>query len=202
VSGVTARYGIEAARVPSSRSADASSLKGVHREADVHPMRRVLFLVPLTAVVLLVGACGPLPSAAPGQGVAAEPWVADMLGVVNARRAEAGVAPLALCGTLQAAARGHSADQAASNRMSHTGSGGSNMQQRAEGAGYVGWSGLAENVAAGYGDVGSVMAGWMGSDGHRRNLLSANYEHVGFGLANGADGTPYWTQDFGRSGTC
>ena len=166
-------------------------------------MRRVLFLVPMTAIALLVGACGPVPSAAPGAGAApAEPWVADMLSVVNARRAEAGVAPLQLCGTLQAAAQGHSADQAASNRMSHSGSGGSTMRQRAEGAGYAGWNALAENVAAGYRDVGSVMAGWMGSDGHRQNLLSGSYEHVGFGLANGADGTPYWTQDFGRNGTC
>ena len=86
--------------------------------------------------------------------------------------------------------------------MTHTGSDGSGLGLRADRAGYLGWTALGENVAMGYPSVDAVMAGWMGSSGHRANLLSTSYVHVGFGLANATNGSPYWTQDFGRSGTC
>ena len=61
-----------------------------------------------------------------------------------------GAAPLTFCANLMTAAQRHSEDQAAHSTMSHTGSNGSTMVQRAEAAGYRGWTSLAENVAAGY----------------------------------------------------
>jgi len=42
----------------------------------------------------------------------------------------------------------------------------------------------------------------MNSAGHRANLLNASFTHVGVGQVAGSGGTPYWTQDFGRSGRC
>ena len=125
-----------------------------------------------------------------------------MLASINAQRSAAGVGPLALCGTLNLAAQRHSIDQAAHNNMSHTGSNGSTMVSRVQAAGYNGWTSLAENVAYGYSNVGSVMNGWMNSSGHRANLLASSTTHVGVGRAAAASGTLYWTQDFGRSGTC
>lgn len=125
-----------------------------------------------------------------------------MLDHVNAQRAANGVGPLSLCGTLGVAAQRHSDDQAARATMTHTGSDGSTLGDRAGRAGYVGWTGLGENVAYGYGTVDAVMSGWMNSPGHRANLLSAGYTHVGFGRTSSANGTPYWTQDFGRNGSC
>ncbi len=86
--------------------------------------------------------------------------------------------------------------------MSHTGSNGSSFVDRAHAAGYRGWSSLAENVAAGYRDVNSVMNGWMGSDGHRANLLAPSTQHLGVGRAAAASGTLYWTQKFGSGGSC
>ncbi len=157
-------------------------------------MRRALLLI-LPVALLTLGACGARPQAV-------EPWAGEMLNAVNASRAQAGAPPLQLCGTLQAAAQGHSDFQASASQMTHTGWGGTTMRQRAESAGYAGWTALAENVASGSPDVGSVMGGWLRSPGHRKNLLNPTYQHVGFGLARGADGTPYWTQDFGRSGNC
>lgn len=129
-------------------------------------------------------------------------WVVDMLAQVNAQRSAAGVHPLGWCGTLSAAAQGHSADQAQREAMSHTGGDGSDIAVRANRAGYAGWAALGENVGYGYGSVATVMAGWLGSPGHRDNLLSPSFTHVGFGLAVSAAGTPYWTQDFGAVGTC
>jgi len=100
------------------------------------------------------------------------------------------------------AAQRHSEDQALHTNMSHAGPNGSNMQQRAGAAGYVRWIAVAENVAAGQPTVNSVMDAWMGSAGHRQNLLSTSYSHVGLGSAASSTGTPYWTQNFGREGTC
>ncbi len=86
--------------------------------------------------------------------------------------------------------------------MSHVGSDGSTFDQRITQAGYLGWTAIAENVAMGYGTVQAVMDGWMGSSGHRANILNAAYTDVGFGQALDSGGVNYWTQDFGRSGAC
>jgi uncharacterized protein YkwD len=156
-------------------------------------MRRALLLLPLTAL-LVMGACASSPST--------PPWAEDMLSQVNSARAAAGVDPVQLCDSLTRAAQSHSEDQASTERMSHSGSDGSDLRQRAEGAGYASWSNLGENVAAGQPDVGSVMGSWMNSTGHKANILGATYQHLGIGNATSASGTRYWTQDFGRSGSC
>jgi uncharacterized protein YkwD len=98
---------------------------------------------------------------------------------------------------LHDAARGHSVDMAAHRTMSHTGSDGSTPWQRAERAGYP--SAMAENVAYGYPTAAAVMAGWMGSPGHKRNILNCSAKALGVGLAYTRDNTPYWTQLFGRT---
>lgn len=60
---------------------------------------------------------------------------------------------------------------------------------------------IAENAAWGYPTGLDVVLGWIidhnvPSLGHRKNLLSGSYSHVGIGLS----GT-FWTQDFGAGGT-
>lgn len=117
-----------------------------------------------------------------------------MFDLVNAERAARGLAPMTYDTKLELAAQRHSDDQARSERMSHTGSDGSTMVQRIDRVGFA-WRSAAENVAYGYGTPAAVMAGWMNSDGHRRNILSSN-THIGVGLAYGANGRPYWTQVF------
>ena len=144
----------------------------------------------------------PIPAPQPPPAATVTGWQADMLAQVNAQRAANGAGPVAVCGTLNNAAQAHSADQAAHNAMTHVGSDGAKLVDRIARVGYRGWTALGENVAFGYGDVGSVMGGWMASPGHRANIVNPAYTHVGFGEANAANGTPYWTQDFGRSGTC
>jgi uncharacterized protein YkwD len=174
------------------------------RDLDRRPMRVRAPLAALAAALTLVLAgCAtaapaqPAPTGAP----AASTWQTEMLASLNAQRSKAGVGPLVDCAALERAAQGHSADQAAHNKMSHTGSDGSSPWDRIRRAGYY-YSGAAENVAAGQRSVASVMDAWMGSSGHRANILNATYTHVGMGLAHSTGGTPYWTQNFGRGGTC
>ncbi|MBW6437051.1 CAP domain-containing protein, partial [Actinoplanes hulinensis] len=38
---------------------------------------------------------------------------------------------------------------------------------------------------------------WMNSPGHRANILNCKSKTVGVGVAYAANGTPYYTQDFG-----
>lgn len=159
-------------------------------------------LVVLAAVLSLTAGACVAPAPVPDPGAVPATWQAEMLASINAHRSNAGVAPLSRCGSLDRAASAHSADQAAHGHMSHTGSDGSNAPGRMEAAGYNGWRAWGENVAAGQGAVASVMSAWMNSTGHRANILNGSYEHVGMGLAHSANGTPYWTQVFGRSGTC
>lgn len=55
-----------------------------------------------------------------------------------------------------------------------------------------------ENIAAGYPTAAAAFAGWMESEGHRRNILSTHATHVGFGLAIGGFYGTYWVMDSSR----
>jgi uncharacterized protein YkwD len=129
-------------------------------------------------------------------------WQVQMLNGVNSQRAAAGLAPLALCYPLARAAGSHSDDQAAMGNMTHLGSDGSYLGDRADGAGYHNWSTLSENIAEGYTDEASVMAAWVASPDHLENMLRPEFTAVGFGQATSSSGVWYWTQDFGAGGTC
>jgi len=117
-----------------------------------------------------------------------------VVALTNNERALYGLPPLQIDGRLMLAAQRHSEDQAAMNRMTHTGSDGSNVGVRLDRVGFA-YRSWAENVAYGYGDAAAVVAGWMNSPGHRANNLSGQ-THVGVGLAYSASGTPYWTMVF------
>ncbi|MFI1603755.1 CAP domain-containing protein [Streptomyces griseofuscus] len=120
---------------------------------------------------------------------------AQIVQLVNAERAKAGCQPLTLNAKLTKAAQEHSADMAAHQNMSHTGSDGSDPGTRITQAGYT-WSAYGENVAYGYSTAAEVMAGWMSSPGHRANILNCGYQEIGVGLAQPDS---YWTQDFGTA---
>ncbi len=97
------------------------------------------------------------------------------------------------------ASYGHSLDMANQNYFSHTSRDGRSAGDRVTAAGYR-WSLVGENIAAGYGTVANVVAGWMASDGHCANLMNPNFRD--FGLACARNGTStygdYWTMDLGR----
>ncbi|MGH3647159.1 MAG: CAP domain-containing protein [Micromonosporaceae bacterium] len=122
---------------------------------------------------------------------------ADVIELVNAERAKAGCGAVRFEVKLRTASRGHSADMAAHEELSHTGSDGSSPWDRAGRAGYD--QAMSENIAMGYRTAEAVMEGWMKSKGHRDNILNCEAKAVGVGLARTSSGTPYWTQMFGRA---
>ncbi|MFI5973375.1 CAP domain-containing protein [Streptomyces sp. NPDC051452] len=138
----------------------------------------------------------PAAASTPEATATASGTTAQILRLVNDEREKAGCQDLALNPKLTKAAQDHSADMAAHQNMSHTGSDGSSPGDRITGAGYS-WSSYGENIAYGYTTADQVMAGWMSSPGHRANILNCAFKEIGVGLAQPGS---YWTQDFGTAG--
>jgi len=59
-----------------------------------------------------------------------------------------------------------------------------------------GKSTAGENIARGYSSVSAVTAGWMGSAGHRANILNPSFKSISVGVAQAANGTYYWVENF------
>lgn len=117
----------------------------------------------------------------------------------NAARSAAGAVSLQLDIRASMAASGQSAYQAQTQKMSHTGSGGTNAGNRLNAAGYS-WSAWGENVAAGQADCETVLSAWLASPPHRANILNPAFRHIGIGMALGDNGVPYWTMVLAAGG--
>jgi uncharacterized protein YkwD len=143
------------------------------------------------------GQTTPQPSAPVDGGVLA--YEEQVVALANAERATAGCPALTVDTRLTTAARAHSTDMAARGYFNHTTPEGVTFDARINGAGYS-WSYVAENIAVGQPDPAAVMAAWMDSDGHRRNILNCELRHIGVGLAYDGRSRPHWTQDFGTPG--
>ncbi|MDI6100314.1 CAP domain-containing protein [Actinoplanes sp. NEAU-A12] len=115
--------------------------------------------------------------------------------LTNIERTKHGCPAVTVNAQLTQAARGHSGWMAQTGTFSHTGSGGSTFTTRAQAAGYASASG--ENVAFGYRDAAQLVNGWMGSPGHRANIVNCRSTTVGVGAVYAVDGTAYYTQIFG-----
>jgi uncharacterized protein YkwD len=94
------------------------------------------------------------------------------------------------------AARDHSINMAKQGKMEHE-LDGKNPFHRIKATGYQ-YRYAGENIA--YGDVplADVMAGWMKSPPHRKNILYKEFTEIGLGLAKSKDGATYYTQVFGH----
>ncbi len=61
---------------------------------------------------------------------------------------------------------------------------------------------IGENIAKGYQSVDDVVAGWIDSDGHCKNLMNSHFTELGMSLLESDDANDhygkYWTQDFGQ----
>lgn len=112
--------------------------------------------------------------------------------LLNDERANGGVRAVAEHAALSRAAQDHARDMVENGYLSHTGLDGSTPGDRATAAGYD-WNFVAENIAQGYGSDSSVIAAWMGSPGHRSNMLDARAEDFGLGLVDTT-----WVLMFGR----
>jgi uncharacterized protein YkwD len=56
--------------------------------------------------------------------------------------------------------------------------------------------GVGENIALGQSTPQTVMSAWMGSTGHRANILHEAYAYIGIGAVHGPNGGIRWVQQF------
>ncbi len=124
-----------------------------------------------------------------------DPIDADLLAAHNAERGRKRLLPLSLSPDLTRAAQVQAADMARRGKMAHRGGDGSSPFDRIRRAGYP-FQAAGENVAYGFAGVDAVMAGWMRSPGHRRNILG-QFTAMGAGRAIAPDGVSYWCVTFG-----
>ena len=160
-------------------------------------VRRTVIAAAIVAAPLIAGTPALADASARKPAVLdAAAYEAEVVKLTNAERTAKGCPALRVDERLVAAARAHSTDMVRANFFSHTGSDGSNFVVRVQRTGYSDPS--AENIAYGYRTPQDVVTGWMNSAGHRANILNCKSVAIGVGLVIRADGTTYWTQDFGR----
>ncbi len=123
---------------------------------------------------------------------------AEVVALVNQVRAEHALPPFKYDADLSDAARYHAVDMAQDNYFKH------DSHDLVDGElvyvcrwyerlyAYYPIMGAAENIAWGYGSPEAAMTGWMGSSGHRSNILGNHWE-IGVGFYN-----RIWVQDFSR----
>jgi uncharacterized protein YkwD len=119
-----------------------------------------------------------------------------VLDLTNAERAKEKLPPLKANPLLFAAARKHSENMAKKGELSHDLDGKSPFD-RITAEGYL-WSRAGENIANGDAltPAGALQV-WMHSPPHRANILKADYQEIGIGIARTAKGEVYYTQVFG-----
>lgn len=119
----------------------------------------------------------------------------QILQLVNAERSKAGLQALTLSDPLSKVALTKASDMRDNNYFSHDspnyGSPFDMMKKFGITYTYAG-----ENIAAGQQTAQDVMTAWMNSEGHRANILNANYSEMGLGYSSGGNMSPYWSQMF------
>ena len=116
----------------------------------------------------------------------------QVLDLTNVERAKEGLAALKADTALMAAAREKSVDMQKNNYFSHTSPTFGSPFDRMKALG-IQYKSAGENIAQGQSTPAQVVEAWMNSEGHRANIMSSKFTHLGVGyVANGN----YWTQQF------
>lgn len=117
-----------------------------------------------------------------------------MVSLVNAARAEANLPPLAVHTDLSRVARIKSDDMAAHQYFSHDSPTYGSPFQMMQDFG-ISYMAAGENIACNQ-TVERAHDALMNSPGHRANILSADFTHIGVGIVNGGQCGAMYTQMF------
>jgi uncharacterized YkwD family protein/spore coat assembly protein SafA len=119
----------------------------------------------------------------------------QVVNLVNAERAKAGLKPLKADWELARVARFKSEDMRDNRYFDHNSPIYGTPFQMMKSFG-INYRSAGENIAAGQTTAESVMQAWMNSPGHKKNILSPSFTHIGVGYAKGGSYGHYWTQQF------
>jgi uncharacterized protein YkwD len=119
--------------------------------------------------------------------------------LINQQRRDNGLPSLTVSPSLNHSAQGWTGVMVATGNFTH--GPGTAFASRISAAGYD-WQSAGENIATGYSTPRQVVAAWMASTDHCRNILDPSFRNVGTGEIPAAvggfgSGPATWTQDFG-----
>ncbi|WP_315168049.1 CAP domain-containing protein [Metaclostridioides mangenotii] len=119
----------------------------------------------------------------------------EVVDLVNVERSKAGLSPLTLDSEISSVATKKSQDMIDNNYFDHNsptyGSPFDMMKKFG-----ISYKTAGENIAMGQKSPKEVVNAWMNSEGHRKNILNANFSKIGIGVAQKGNGAIYWTQMF------
>lgn len=124
-----------------------------------------------------------------------ENWKYEVLSLVNEIRRRYGLKELVWDDALARVGREHCMDMAARGYFDHNTPEGLTPFDRMKNAG-ISFFAAAENIAAGQTDPADAVDSWMGSEGHRENILNPLFGKMGAGIYQGGDYGFYWSQEF------
>ncbi|MGC6173860.1 CAP domain-containing protein [Lacrimispora sp. 38-1] len=120
-------------------------------------------------------------------------YTQQVVDLVNAERAKAGLAPLTIDANVEKAANVRANEIQTS--FEHVRPNGSSFSTAIKEQN-VNFRGAGENIAWGQKTPQEVMNAWMNSAGHRANILNKSFTHIGVGNVQNGAGTQYWVQLF------
>lgn len=172
-----------------------------------HHKKRAVLLQSYSIIiyVILVLAVFPLfkiiPKNFPGVlGYASNIYITELFELTNQKRIENGQSSLVLNPNLSKAAEEKAKHMFENNYWAHIAPDGTSPWKFILDQNYD-YSYAGENLAKNFNDSAAVVDAWMNSPSHRDNLLSPNYDEIGFAVVNGVlDGyeTTLVVQMFGR----
>lgn len=137
----------------------------------------------------------PQPTPDPEVSASLNAYEQKVVELVNGERQKNGLQALAIDPELSKVARIKSLDMRDNNYFSHQsptyGSPFDMLKQFG-----ISYRTAGENIAAGQKTPEDVVTAWMGSPGHRANILNSNFTHIGVGYVAGGSYGSYWTQQF------
>jgi len=117
-------------------------------------------------------------------GIASNISPADLLTFTNQKRQENGLPALKIDGQLTQAAEQKASHMFAHNYWAHIAPDGTTPWYFIKNSGYE-YLYAGENLARGFSTASDVVNAWMNSPTHRENMLSKNYDDVGFAIQTG-----------------
>jgi uncharacterized protein YkwD len=187
------------ANVPTAASANPASA----------PAKRSARPMPAASASASPATPSPTASATDSAGVSPGTPAAQVLELINQARSAAGLPPLTITAGLDSSASAHNMTMAGGCGLSHQCPGEPDLGARETAAGVV-WSAYGENIGEGgpvadtsaaiaqvaVGLTQDMLSEKPPDDGHRRNILSSSFTHIGIAIYLDGSGTVWLTQDF------
>jgi hypothetical protein len=154
-----------------------------HRAKILHNDSLIVIICLFLFVASLFAAVGKTSPAV--LGISFNVASSDLLTLTNQKRAENGLAALTINDQLANAAEQKANHMFANNYWAHIAPDGTTPWYFIKNAGYD-YLYAGENLARGFTSSNDVINAWMASPTHRENMLSKNYNDVGFAIKEGS----------------